>query len=124
LEAKKSMMEALMCGFRVVHGMASSFKWIYSGKLWPFATDLDNCHEVAGKEDLLDAIHAKERPCKMSARQKREETYFASGDDFASPGELKCAVPDGRTARPGRNIRLFAFGVSRTWMKSERKRDP
>ncbi len=57
----------------------------------------------------------------VKGRLKRTLLYFANGEDFASPGVLKCAVPAGRTARPGRNMRLFALGVSRTWINMERR---
>lgn len=38
--------------------------------------------------------------------------YLAKGEQYASRGPAKFIVPDSITMRPGRNLRLFGFGVS------------
>lgn len=42
----------------------------------------------------------------------KKSIYLAKGEQCASRGLSKFIVPDSRTAHPGKNLRLFGFGVS------------
>ena len=44
--------------------------------------------------------------------QDRNAEHLARGEENASRGPAKSIVPDSSTMRPGRNFRLFGFGVS------------